>query len=160
MREKQESIIIFKAACVAGLAVSAAVTAGGIFLDLVTPLYDAGAPSLLPDAASLALKTLPVSIALFALYGMATHFLLKQRGHTREIHYILASIASLYSVFIAASFLAEPGDGSMLALAGGLPLSLVLGFPLGMNFRRLVVQQNAYARYQPVGTSYFAGFNH
>ena len=160
MREKQESIIIFKAACVAGLAVSAAITAGGIFLDLVTPLYDAGATSLLPGAAALALKALPVSIALFALYGLTTHFALKQRGHTREIHYILATIASLYSLFIAASFLAGPGDGSMLALAGGLPLSLVLGFPLGMSFRRLVVVETAYARYRPVGGSYFAGFHH
>jgi len=160
MREKQESIIIFKAACVAGLAVSALITAGGVFLDAVTPLYDAGAESLLPGAASLALQGLPAWIALFALYGHAVHFLLKQRGETREVHYVIATMISLYSLFVTASFLVGPGDGPMLALAGGLPVSLVLSFPLGMTFRRLVVQQPAYAHYGPVGTSYFAGFNH
>ena len=162
MREKQESIIILKAACVAGLAVSAAITAGGIFLDLVTPLYDAGAESLLPDAASLALKGLPAWIALFAVYGHAAHFLLKQRGQTREIHYVVAAMLSLYSLFVTASFLVGPGDGPMLALAGGLPISLVLSFPLGMTFRRLVVQQPAYVhtRYGAAGSSYFAGFHH
>ena len=162
MREKQESIIIFKAACVAGLAVSALITAGGVFLDLVTPLYDAGAESLLPGAASLALKGLPAWIALFALYGHAAHFLLKQRGQTREIHYVVATMISLYSLFVATSFLVGPGDGPMLSLAGGLPISLVLSFPLGMTLRRLVVQEpaHAYARYGSVGRSYFAGFNH
>jgi hypothetical protein len=162
MREKQESIIIFKAACVAGLAVSAIITAGGLFLDLVTPLYDAGAESLLPGAASLALKGLPAWIALFALYGLTTHFLLKQRGQTREIHYILATMISLYSLFVTASFLVGPGDGPILALAGGLPISLVLSFPLGITFRRMIVQEpaHAYARFETVGRSYFAGFNH
>jgi len=162
MREKQESIIIFKAACVAGLAVSALITAGGVFLDLVTPLYDAGAESLLPDAASLALKGLPAFIALFALYGHAAHFLLKQRGQTREVHYVVATMISLYTLFAATSFLVGPGDGPMLALAGGLPISLVLSFPLGMTLRRLVVREpaQAYARFETVGRSYFAGFNH
>lgn len=162
MRERQESIIIFRAACFAGLAVSAAITAGGLFLDLVTPLYDADAPRLLPRAAAVALKGLPAWIALLAVFGNVTHFSLKQRGLTREIHYILASMAALYSLFVAGSFWAPAGDGTMMALAGGLPISLVLAFPLGISFRRLVVMRPAQAdpRYETGGISYFVRLNH
>ncbi len=162
MRGRQESIIILRAACDAGLTVSAGIAAGGLFLDVVTPLYDADAPSVLPDALALAAKGLPLWITMMAAFGIGGHLLLKQNHYTREIHYILASMAALYSLFVAASFLVGPGDGPMLALAGGLPVSLVLGFPLGMTFRRLVVQPRAqaHAHFEAVGTSYFARFNH
>jgi hypothetical protein len=162
MRERQESIIIFRAACFAGLAVSAAITAGGLFLDFVTPLYDADAPRLLPGAAAVALKGLPVWIALLAAFGHAAHFSLKQRGLTREIHYILASMAALYSLFVAGSFWAPAGDGTLMALAGGLPVSLILAFPLGISFRRLVVMRPVQLahRFETAGISYFARLNH
>jgi hypothetical protein len=162
MRARQESIIIFRAACAAGLTVSAGIALGGLFLDLVTPLYDSDAPKVLPDALALAAKGLPVWVSVLAAFGLAGHFLLKQNNQTREIHYILASMASLYSLFVAASFLVGSGDGPLMALAGGVPISLVLGFPLGMNFRRLVVFSRPwdYHRTQPAGTSYFARFNH
>jgi hypothetical protein len=160
MREKQESITIFRAACVAGLAVSAAITAGGAFLDLVTPLYDPDAIRLLPAAALLALKALPVSIALAALYGLGAHFYLKRHGMTQDVHYILAAMLGLYAPFVAGSFLIGPGDGPMMLLTGGVPVSLVLSFPLGMTFRRLVVMPRAEAYGRVVGTSYFARFNH
>ena len=162
MRERQESIIIFRAACFAGLAISAAITAGGLFLDFVTPLYDADAQRLLPRAASVALKGLPVWIALLAAFGNAAHFSLKQRGLTQEIHYILATMAALYSLFVAGSFWAPAGDGTMMALAGGLPVSLVLAFPLGISFRRLVVMRPVQIpqRFETAGISYFARLHH
>jgi len=161
MRDKQETITIFRAACVAGLSVSAAIVAGGAFLDFATPLYDPEATRVLPSAAMLALKGLPVSITLMSLFGLTAHFYLKQRGLTQEIHYILATMLGLYAPFVAASFLTGPGDGPMMALAGGVPVSLVLSFPLGMIFRRLVVmpRAEAYSRLN-AGTSYFARFNH
>ncbi len=161
MRDKQETITIFRAACVAGLAVSALITAGGAFLDFATPFYNPEAPRLLPSAAMLALKGLPASIALFTAFGLAAHFYLKRHSMTQEIHYILATMLGLYAPFVAASFLAGPGDGPMMALAGGVPISLVLSFPLGMIFRRLVVmpRAEAYSR-ATAGTSYFARFNH
>jgi hypothetical protein len=162
MRGRQESIIILRAACAAGLTVSAGIAAGGLFLDVVNPLYDADAPSVLPDALTLAAKGLPLWIAVMAAFGIGGHLLLKQNHYTREIHYILASMAALYSLFVAASFLVGSGDGPLMALAGGVPISMVLGFPLGMNFRRLVVFSRPweYRRTQTVGTSYFARFNH
>jgi hypothetical protein len=160
MREKQETITIFRAACVAGLAVSAAITAGGAFLDLVTPLYDPDAARLLPAAALLALQALPVAIALSALYGIGAHFYLKRHNMTQEIHYILAAMLGLYAPFVAGSFLTGPGDGPMMLLAGGVPVSLVASFPLGMIFRRLVVVQRPYRQFESAGASYFARFHH
>lgn len=160
MRDKQESITIFRAACVAGLAASAAITAGGAFLDLVSPLYDAEAPRLLPAAAMLALKGLPVCIALSALYGLGAHFYLKRHGMTRDIHYILAAMLGLYAPFVAGSFLTGPGDGPMMLLTGGVPVSFVLAFPLGMTFRRIVVMPRPYRQIDSAGASYFARFNH
>jgi hypothetical protein len=162
MRDKQESITIIRAACVTGLAASAAIAAGGAFLDLVNPLYDAEAPRLLPAAALLALKALPVCIALSALYGLGAHFYLKRHGMTREVHYILAAMLGLYAPFVAGSFLVGPGDGPMMLLTGGVPVSFVLSFPLGMTFRRLVVMPRlaSYGSFESVGMSYFARFIH
>jgi hypothetical protein len=50
----------------------------------------------------------------------------------------------------------------MMALAGGLPISLILAFPLGIAFRRLVVMRPVPAahRFEAAGMSYFARLNH
>jgi len=141
MSGRQEAYVIFRAACVAGTAISIVILCLGLFLDLISPLFDAGAPVLFPAALALGLKGLPVWIGLIAAYGNAVHFYLRQHGYVRETHYIAATAIAIYSLFALASLWTSQDDGPFLLLAGGLPISVVLGVPVGTLFRRLTAEQ-------------------